>query len=112
MARLPRLGDLIVDRRKITEYLLSASHRDGASKARFFASLGFDVDDWRVLADALLQHGREREVVLEIANPFGRKFVVRCEIGCPNGRNPCIDSVWIAEDEAPPRLVTAYPHER
>lgn len=54
--RLPRPGELIVERRKIVDYLLCATHPDGVSKAKFFASLGFDAGHWQDLAAALVEH--------------------------------------------------------
>lgn len=38
---LPCADALIVERDKITDYLLNPAHRYGASKARFFAALAF-----------------------------------------------------------------------
>ena len=52
----------VVDREKITDYLLNPGHRYGASKARFFVQFGFHLDDWQELADALLEHGRAHAV--------------------------------------------------
>jgi len=51
--RLPNAEDARVDREKLTDYLLCVSHPDGASKAEFFARLGFRLEDWAALADAL-----------------------------------------------------------
>ena len=39
--RLPRSDALVVDVRKVRDYLLSATHPVGQHKARFFAALGF-----------------------------------------------------------------------
>ncbi|WP_366943406.1 DUF6883 domain-containing protein [Nevskia sp.] len=108
--RLPQPDDLIVEQAKITQYLLDLRHHDGASKARFFMAMGFDANDWQAMAAALLAHGRMRDVVNERRSEFGVKFVVRCALDTPDKKNPCIDSVWIAEGGAAPRLVTAYPH--
>lgn len=108
--RLPRPDGLLVERSKITGYLLCDTHKDGASKATFFASFGFHVADWQAFAIALRQHGRDRDVVAAERNDFGIKYVVRCKLLTPDARNPCIDSVWIVEDEGAPRLVTAYPN--
>lgn len=108
--RLPQPNDLIVEQAKITHYLLNPLHKDGASKARFFMAVGFEANDWQAMALALCTHGQVREVIKEAGSEFGMKFVVRCALNTPDQKNPCIDSVWIAEGEAAPRLVTAYPY--
>jgi hypothetical protein len=41
MSRLPGVANAILDDRKITQYLLSTVHPTGASKAKFFMSVGF-----------------------------------------------------------------------
>ena len=47
---LPNAHLAIVEREKITEYLLNSAHRYGASKARFFTAFGFDPAVWETLA--------------------------------------------------------------
>jgi len=102
VAKLPRSGQLAVERRKVVDYLLSETHPDGESKARFFTARGFTRNRSRGLADALLQHGREREVETETSNDYGIKYILRCELVTPDKRNPCIKSVWILENDDPP----------
>jgi hypothetical protein len=41
--KLPFAAKARVDRRKIVNYLLSPSHPDGASKAKFFTSFAFQL---------------------------------------------------------------------
>ena len=40
--KLPNAQLAFIDPKKITEYLLNATHRYGASKAFFFSGFGFD----------------------------------------------------------------------
>lgn len=110
--RLPQPDALIVEQKKIVEYLLNPGHLDGAAKADYFRRFGFDFDAWEVLAEALRRHGQERDLVKRVETQFGTKFVVECAIETPNQRNPCIRSVWIAEANEPPRLVTAFPQRK
>ncbi len=60
--KLPNANLALVEREKIVNYLLNASHRYGSSKARFFAGYGFRVEEWAVLAEALRRHGQDHEV--------------------------------------------------
>lgn len=58
--RLPYATKARVERKKVVEYLLSVSHPDGSSKARFFSRYGFRVEEWEVLARALRKHGKRK----------------------------------------------------
>ncbi|NJN48452.1 MAG: hypothetical protein HC808_20540 [Candidatus Competibacteraceae bacterium] len=42
---------------------------------------------------------------------FGVKYKATGWVGCPNHRPGKIVTVWIVEDDDPPRLVTAYQDE-
>jgi hypothetical protein len=46
--RLPNSERLQIDREKIVEYLLSATHPDGQAKAEFSAGLAFVVNIWEI----------------------------------------------------------------
>ncbi len=110
--KLPNAHLAVVEERKITEYLLSSSHRFGASKARFFAAFGFTVASWRVFAEALRRHGRSGEVATTTETGFGPRYEVDGEIEAPDGRRPRVRSVWQVDvGDVAPRLITAYPLE-
>jgi hypothetical protein len=57
----------------------------------------------------LKRHGLENPVAEATSSPHGTKYLVACHIVTPDGRNPCIRSVWIDEGDQQPRLVTAHP---
>ena len=108
--KLPNADLATVERKKITEYLLNAGHRYGASKARFFASFGFSLATWETLATALQEHGREYEVSKVTETIFGPRYEVEGELKTPDRRTPRIRSVWqIDHGMVAPRLITAYP---
>jgi hypothetical protein len=60
--KLPNASRLIVEREKVTDYLLNPAHRYGASKARFFTHFGFHLAAWEQLAQALREHGQKHDV--------------------------------------------------
>ena len=60
--KLPNAENAVVEREKITEYLLNPTHRYGASKARFFGAFGFRAEEWRTFAEALRELGRDHDV--------------------------------------------------
>jgi hypothetical protein len=95
---------------KILDYLLDDTHPLGRAKAAFFARFGFDRATWQKLAESLHDHPERNSVAATISTAFGTKYLVRCRFATPDGRDPCILTVWMVEDglqEA--RLVTAYP---
>jgi hypothetical protein len=111
--RLPQASVAVVDREKITEYLLNTKHRFGASKARFFGEFGFDSGSWETLAQALCEHAQQHEVSRTVETPFGPRYQVDGELKAPDGRAPMLRTVWQLDyGEVAPRLITAYPLAR
>jgi hypothetical protein len=107
MIRLPGADAAFVDLRKVSDYLLNAAHPQNGGKARFFLDHGFSADS---LVNSLADHPQRNPLAQEQTNLHGRKFVVHCTIASPDGRNPCITSIWIVDSgDDRPRLVTAYP---
>lgn len=110
--KLPRADLAVVDREKITKYLLNREHPDNGGKADFFIALGFSIDKWETLADALRRLAIKSEVSVSMESPHGKKYIVDGEIETPTGKTPIVRTVWIVNTgEAIARLVTAYPHE-
>ena len=103
MSRLPRVANAIPDHRKITHHLLSTVHPTGAAKPKFFMSFGFSPGNWVELKSALLNHPQNNPVTSQTSNPFGQKFEVSCSLVAPDGRNPCIISVWTSSRPTPIR---------
>jgi len=98
-----------VSEKKVRLYLLNIDHREGRPKARFFLARGFTDAEWWVLEQALRRHPVDNPTAAEEETEYGRKFIVRCQIQTPDGRNPCIRTVWMADAGTEPRFVTAYP---
>ncbi len=108
--RLPDADAAVVDSAKLTEYLLSFTHPVGRAKAEFFGRFGFARERYEMLRAALLAHGASRPIVETHRSEHGVKYVVQCSMKAPDGREPCIFSVWIVDaGRSSPRLVTAYP---
>jgi hypothetical protein len=109
--KLPDFTAATVEMRKIVAYLLSPSHPDGASKAIFFSSFGFQVSQWQELADALRELAVKSSVVETVETPHGRKYIVDGILETPSGASPAVRTVWIIDSGGQvPRLVTAFPH--
>lgn len=109
MIRLPNAEACRVAPEKVTRYLLDPRHARGASKSAFFERFGFTPASWRDLSDALREHAAHRPVTKIVETSYGRRFTLRCRLSSPDGRDPCIVSVWQIDDGGTPFLVTAYP---
>jgi hypothetical protein len=108
--KLPNGAQAVVPERKITNYLLSMTHRDGRSKAAFFLRFGFTPDRWEALADALRRHALDNDVVEREDTPFGTNYAIEGPLLTLDSRSPHVRVVWFIETgEQIPRLVTAYP---
>lgn len=97
---------------KLTGYLLDPDHPAGGPKATFFHTFGFSTDRLDVMIAALIRHPDRDPVEATRLDQGGMRYTVRCRIETPDGRDPCILTVWIlppGQGEA--RLVTAYPAE-
>ena len=70
--KLPNGAQAVVPERKITDYLLSMTHRDGRSKAAFFLRFGFTPDRWEALADTLRRHAVDNDMPSVKTRHLGR----------------------------------------
>lgn len=62
------------------------------------------------MAQALLRHAADNQVMATETHPFGTNYVVEGTLLTPDGRNPHVRVVWcIPTGERIPTLVTAYP---
>jgi hypothetical protein len=110
--KLPNAHLAVVEREKITGYLLNAAHPDNGGKAAFFQTQGFAGDHWHGLAEALRHLALTGEVAKRVESRHGQKYVVDGKMETPNKKSPWVRTVWIVDRGLDkPRLVTAYPHE-
>ncbi len=108
--KLPNYEKAVVPKAKITDYLLSLTHRDGCSKARFFMRFGFSAEQWEIFAEALKRHAADNEIAKTEASYFGTRYVIEGILFSSDGRNPSVRSVRFVENESDiPFFVTAYP---
>lgn len=111
--KLPNAEFATVPERKVTHYLLNPAHPAGGSKAAFFLRFGFTATEWRRLAEALLQHAREHNVVETEETPHGIRHVVEGPLTAPDGTRLNVRSAWYMNPGGgAPRFVTAHPLPR
>jgi hypothetical protein len=108
---IPDAERAIVAAEKVRDYLLNLEHPDGGPKAFWFHTLGYTRDEWRRLAVDLMAIARACDDFETETTRFGIKYKAAGQVGRPNHRPGSVLTVWIVEDDDPPRLVTAYPVE-
>ena len=106
---IPNAEHAVIAEEKIRDYLLNPSHSVGGAKAVWFASIGYTMVNWQDFANDLLRVAQTSEDFIAKSSPFGVKYEVSGELGCPGYRPAVVLSVWIVEENDPPRLVTAFP---
>ena len=107
--KLPGLERRAIAEAKLVHYLLDVAHPDVGSKARFFLRFNLGSDHPDVLRRVLMQHPLDHDVHSEQSSPYGERFVIRCSAPMPDGRAPCIRTVWELGSDGTPRFVTAFP---
>jgi hypothetical protein len=108
--KLPNAHLAIVSELKITRYLLNPAHPAGGSKASFFIRFGFAVARWRQLADALIRHAHENEVVETEQTRHGTRYAVDGPLKAPDGTVLNVRTAWYIDPGSDrPRFVTAHP---
>jgi len=106
---LPDGMKLVVEERKVREYLLSSTHPIGRVKGVFFGRLGFGPETPTELASALVAHAADGEVMDREPTRYGTKYLVEGELRGSDG-SARVRSIWIADRLGGTlRLVTAYP---
>lgn len=110
---LPGAVSATVTEEKIRDYLLNLNHPNGQSKARFFLDRGFSPAVWPTFANALRQQAQVNPIAEIKVEVWGTRYVVDCHCPTPDGKNPCIRTVWQVEPGKPtPRLLTAHPKSK
>jgi hypothetical protein len=108
--KLPNREGAFIPSSKLNGYLLSRTHPDGKSKARFFRSFGFNDSNSHLLETGLLTIAQTREVDIETKTSFGVKYAIDGELTTPGETIVNVRTVWIIETgEDFPRFVTAHP---
>lgn len=106
---IPDAERATVNREKVCDYLLNLDHPDGGSKAIWFCALGYHQVEWETLARDLLEIAKTCRQFKTEHSPHGVKYIAEGTITRPNKRPVRVLTVWIVEQDSPPRLVATYP---
>lgn len=111
---MPGAADAVVEEPKLRGYVLNAEHPRGGHKAKLFRQLlGFEADQWELLA-AQLKHGvaEATELVRVRTNEHGVAYHVIVDVTGPNGNTRPVLAAWEVRTGQAPRLVSAYIADR
>ncbi len=109
MAKAPGAHNCTIAPAKITHYLLVP--RVISDKSKFFLGDGFTRHNWRVLDTALRRHVQTHDYVsvrpiCDETDPtiiVGHNYTVICALQTPDGRNPCMRTIWAVIGSVPPK---------
>jgi hypothetical protein len=105
----PNAENAVVSEAKLRDYLLNPCHPVGGPKAVWFESLGYSLDNWQDLVTDLLQLASDDDDFVAKPSLFGVKYEASGVIGRSDRPPALVVTVWIVEENYPPRLITAYP---
>ena len=108
--KLPNADKVIIDPRKIIDYLLNVDHPHGGSKARLLLSLGYSSPQWQQLDVDLRRMHLTEDYVATRHSTWGIRYEIVAPISGPSGDMVLFRSVWqIDLGTDVPRLITMYP---
>ena len=99
---------IVVENRKVKDYLLNVAHSDAFGKANLFIRYGFRQDRPDDFINSVIAHAQNSQIVSEFKTPFGRKIIVEGNLETSIKKLLMIRSIWILSLESP-LLVTRYP---
>lgn len=110
-ARKPDDGiEFVLPPQKFTDYLLNPKHKDGGPKAKFFIdSLGIQPDDWRYLADQILQGAKSGSLYRLKWSTYGASHGALVLVTGRNGKIAVVETGWRVPESGAALFVTAYP---
>jgi hypothetical protein len=106
---LPNAAQVVIEPRKLLDYVLNLAHPVGGHHAVLFRDLlGITVANWTILRDAILQAAQSEQVIPGQSSAYGQKYELRFTMAGPGGAKIVL-VVWLIEHSDPrPRLITCY----
>ena len=100
---MPHPENLVVETRKLTEYLLSPTSPRGRHKADFFQRFGYTIANMTEFAEALREHGQTQQVTRIIDSPTADDTMLRALSGALRGgtRRCAPSGSWSRAQKAP-----------
>ena len=98
---------------KLRDYVLSLSHPDGESKARFLREMGYDHRSWEVLEADLRKQHLSQKALPGKKSIYGEKYEIIAPLVGPNGEKRWLRSIWmIRTGETVAHFITLIPEKQ
>ncbi|MBM2814966.1 MAG: hypothetical protein HW421_1728 [Ignavibacteria bacterium] len=105
------LTKIIIDKRKITDYLLK--HRPEDDKSEFLNNAGYFLENAEVLLEDIADIIKNNDPIYQSTNQFGALYKIFGELAGPNGRILDIVTVWLQNNQSNiTHFVTLYPNKK
>jgi filamentous hemagglutinin len=110
--KLP-LDKIIIEVRKLRDYLLNPAHPEGATKAQYLSEMGYNQENYHILEVDLRNQHLTCDVQPGQVSIYGEKFEIVAPLVGPNGKKRTIRSVWmIRKSDTFARLITLIPEKK
>lgn len=111
---LPHYQRAVIQKEKITGYVLNKQHKTGMDKAiAFEKALGYNIDNADDLIKNIYQNLSLYPAKLRPKTQYGQPFEVIMKLTGPNGKTAKVKTGWIIENgKNHPRLTSAYVAKR
>jgi filamentous hemagglutinin len=104
---------IIIEVRKLRDYLLNPAHPEGATKAQYLSEMGYNQENYEILEVDLCNQHLKCDVQLGKVSIYGVKYEIVAPLVGPNGKKWLIRSVWmIRKSETFARLITLIPEKK
>ena len=103
----------VIEPAKLRDYLLSADHPQGRSKALYLSALGYERDNWGQLATDLRQQILPLDARHTEDSRWGSKYEILGLLRGPDGREAWVQTIWIVlRGKTDARFVTLIPWKK
>ncbi|MEB3884299.1 DUF6883 domain-containing protein [Lyngbya sp. CCY1209] len=109
------VDEILIERRKLTDYALNPDNPKGKNKALMFAKyLGYTIDNYQLLLDQIHQKVLDAEAIPQNQDQYGTRYQIDLEIqGIETAQIETVRTGWlIPENSKQARLITLFIKKR
>lgn len=104
---------IIIEAKKLRDYLLDPTHPEGSTKARYLSEIGYNQENYHTLEVDLRNQHLTCDVQPGQVSIYGVKYEIVAPLVGPNGKKRIIRSVWmIRKGDTFSRLITLIPEKK
>lgn len=104
-------GNTLIEREKLTQYLLVLKKRN--DKSKWLAQGGYTLDNWQVLETDLRNLILSTDATLVEETGYGKMYEIVGKLVGPSGKALSIRTIWMIERATKKsKFITMYPDKR